>query len=123
MKAGLGDDADRLSSFRDKNFDEELLDDQSQNSYGFRKVTRETQGQLHTELDFYQYNTTIPKKKKLRIDIEGEDGDDELIYKGRNLQKALDVTNKNRVNHQQTENTSQRFQEPSPSFKRSNITL
>jgi hypothetical protein len=29
MRAGLDEDADRLSSFRDKNFDQELLDDQS----------------------------------------------------------------------------------------------
>lgn len=106
MKAGLEDDVDRLSSFRDKNFDQELLDDQSQNSYGFRKITRETQGQLQTDADFHQYNTTIPKDKKLRIDL-GDDYDDELIYKGRNLQKVLDIPKKNNFNHQQTENSSQ----------------
>lgn len=29
MRAGLNNEADNLSSFRDKNFDKELLDDQS----------------------------------------------------------------------------------------------
>lgn len=102
MRAGLNNEADNLSSFRNKNFDKELLDDQSQTSYGYRKATRETQAQLQTETDFHQYNTTIPKDKKLRIGL-GDEDDDDLIYKGKNLQKALDIPKKgDKFNHQQT---------------------
>jgi hypothetical protein len=42
MRAGLDANVDQMSSFGEKHMDEELLDNQSLNSYGFPKNNLET---------------------------------------------------------------------------------